>query len=328
MPVVAVAAAAVLDIGVIGTAITAGIGAVTALAAITAIGATVGAVGAVTHNKTLMMIGAGIGIVGAVGSLAFGSGALGTVGDLFGPTSMSAADTATLGADAASLGSQAADTVTAALGVPAAEVGGGVINAAGAFTPSYIPGGSFEMGATASQRYASAMGTAGDTTGAAAGTLSKGVADTATAAASETPHLDAYVSGSGYMPGALPKYNIPDLSGGTASKLMSWAEDHPTLAFGAMQAGGSLLSGLTNPVSPAQIEALNAQAEVNRQQAALLKKQAENQNAAIPSVSPTVTGKIESPSGLINNAASKTALITGAPYTSAQLKTTAPGAAA
>ena len=84
--------------------------------------------------------------------------------------------------------------------------------------------------------------------------------------------------------------------------LLKFADNHPSVAFGAMQAGGSLLSGLFNPLTTPQIAALNAQAAANRAAAALTQQQLSNMSAPLPvasrtSSSPPVTG---APQGLIN----------------------------
>jgi len=96
--------------------------------------------------------------------------------------------------------------------------------------------------------------------------------------------------------------------------LMAWAKNNPLLAYGLIQAGGSFISGLTNPLSPAQIDALNAQADVNRATAGLIQRETANQSQPIPTVTPPpVTGRPEQPAGLINTKPVGTALITGAP---------------
>ena len=58
--------------------------------------------------------------------------------------------------------------------------------------------------------------------------------------------------------------------------LLAFVGKNPVVALGALQAGGSLLSGLTSTVTPAQVTALNAQAAANDAAAALQKQQTAN----------------------------------------------------
>jgi hypothetical protein len=94
--------------------------------------------------------------------------------------------------------------------------------------------------------------------------------------------------------------------GGPLSGIMSFVEKHPTLAFGALQAGGSLLSGATSTLTPAQVSALQAQAAANNAAASLTKQQVANITApkAVASSAP-VTGTpalVPGQQGLINSA--------------------------
>jgi hypothetical protein len=87
---------------------------------------------------------------------------------------------------------------------------------------------------------------------------------------------------------------------------MNFVEKHPTLAFGALQAGGSLLSGATSTLTPAQVSALQAQAAANNAAASLTKQQVANITApkAVASSAP-VTGTpalVPGQQGLINSA--------------------------
>ena len=100
--------------------------------------------------------------------------------------------------------------------------------------------------------------------------------------------------------------NIGDSSSGMLSSITGFVEKHPTLAFGALQAGGSALSGLTSTLTPAQVSALNAQAAANNAAAALATQQAANlnapksvaQSAPVTGTPPLVPGQ----QGLINRA--------------------------
>lgn len=97
-------------------------------------------------------------------------------------------------------------------------------------------------------------------------------------------------------------------SGGSGmfSNVIGFVEKHPTLAFGALQAGGSLLSGMTNTLTPAQVQALQAQSAANNAAASLAQQQAANLAApkAVASSAP-VTGTpplVPGQQGLINAA--------------------------
>jgi hypothetical protein len=115
----------------------------------------------------------------------------------------------------------------------------------------------------------------------------------------------------------------PGGSGFSLRGLMDFANKNPVVAFGALQAGGSLLSGLTSTLTPAQVGALNAQAAANDAAATLTKQQ--TANLAMPksvASSAPVTGAPQqlvpsqppqvASAGLINQAPSRN-LVTGAP---------------
>lgn len=307
MPVVAVGLAVALDVGVASAAIA---GTLTTLAAVTAIGATVSAVGAVTHNKTLSMIGMGIGIVGAIGTLASGAGLFDNVTDLFGSGSASGAsglagDVAGAAGplDTAGISATAADGLTSA--DAALSVASGGINGTAAL--SAVEGG-MVPGPTAS-------------------IVSQG--QTASSLALPESAISTPVSATAGM-SKIPAAGAASLDTATttadSSGLMAWANKNPVMAFGAIQAGGSFISGLTNPVTPAQIDSLNSQAELNRAQAALIARQTANQGQALPVgtvASPAVTGTNNN--GLINKVG--TPLITGAPNTGATAQPSVTGVA-
>ena len=101
---------------------------------------------------------------------------------------------------------------------------------------------------------------------------------------------------------------------GRLAELAGWAGKHQVVTYGLLQAGGALVSGMFNPVTPAQISALDAQAAANRAAAALTQQQVANMQSALPTASrgpatsPAVTGK---PQGLINTPPPTTANVTG-----------------
>jgi hypothetical protein len=65
-------------------------------------------------------------------------------------------------------------------------------------------------------------------------------------------------------------------SGGIFSSILGFTKSNPLLSYGLLQAGGSLLSGLTSTLTPAQVSALNAQASANNAAAALTAQQTAN----------------------------------------------------
>jgi hypothetical protein len=77
------------------------------------------------------------------------------------------------------------------------------------------------------------------------------------------------------------------------SDLKGWAQKNPMLAYGMVQAGGSLLSGATSSLTPAQVALANAQADQNNAVAAQTKAQtaAMTQPKAVASLAPPVTGQ-------------------------------------
>lgn len=325
MPVVAVIAAVAIDAGAIG-AIAAGT--LTTLGAITAIGATVGAIGAVTKNKTLSMIGMGLGLVGGIGTLAQSAGLFESSASLFG-SSASTADAATA-AGAEAFSGTAAETFGDAAGTAGAtgaasaadlvsaagDLNGAALDPVGAINATSIApatgnAASIVTGGAEGSPLAQALspsatpatlmgGPAADTVGATGVTGATSAADTAAGAAA--------FSGTGMAAPPQP---------GMFGRLMDWAHNNQTLAMGVLKAGGSFISGLTNPLTPAQIDALNAQADANRAAAALLTRQAANVGQPLPTISgaPVQSAPVTGVPGgsLINNRPVSAPLITGTP---------------
>ncbi|MDE2467143.1 MAG: hypothetical protein KGO02_26035 [Alphaproteobacteria bacterium] len=94
---------------------------------------------------------------------------------------------------------------------------------------------------------------------------------------------------------------------GSFGHLLAFAGKHQVVTYGVLQAGGALVSGLFSPVTPAQVNALNAQAAANRAGAALTQQEVANMKSGIPVATrsaSTVTGK---PQGLINTPPPSTA---------------------
>ena len=85
------------------------------------------------------------------------------------------------------------------------------------------------------------------------------------------------------------------------------------LLAGVIQAGSSFLSGATNPLTPSQIEAMNATAKANQAaarkydaEAAIMEQQRANMGAPIP-VASRVTGR---PTGMMNWGSGVTGAVT------------------
>jgi hypothetical protein len=79
----------------------------------------------------------------------------------------------------------------------------------------------------------------------------------------------------------------------------------PMAQYGVIQAAGSFLSGAFDPLKPAQVDALSAQAANNRAAAALTTQQTQNMTGKLPVASrvqaPAITGAPARSTGLINS---------------------------
>lgn len=101
---------------------------------------------------------------------------------------------------------------------------------------------------------------------------------------------------------------MPDASSGILGNILGVVQKNPLLAFGALQAGGQFLSGLTSTITPAQVGALNAQASANQAAANFTAQQTQNlaQPKPIATLAPVTgtPGNIITPpsAGLINGA--------------------------
>lgn len=144
----------------------------------------------------------------------------------------------------------------------------------------------------------------------------------------ETPAPGSGAPGSGLSATANPELNTsaaatentgPSGFASVLSGIQDFTKSNPLVSYGILQAGGSLLSGLTSTLTPAQVSALNAQAAANNAAAGLTQQQTANlaMPKAVASSSP-VTGTPQAlvppstPPGFINQAP-KQPLVTGAP---------------
>ncbi|MGD0109687.1 MAG: hypothetical protein ABSC06_37530 [Rhodopila sp.] len=93
-------------------------------------------------------------------------------------------------------------------------------------------------------------------------------------------------------------------SSGAFDGLLAFANKNTAVTLGALAAGGSLISGLTSTLTPAQVTALNAQAAANDAAAALTKQQ--TANLAMPKAVASSTPVTGAPATLVPQAAVST----------------------
>ena len=254
------------------------------LESVTIVGAVLSVVGAVTKNPVLSKIGLVLGLVGGVGALA--SSELG-----IGSTALFGTQVATTAEEGASLTAgtvgAAADTAGGAAGLGASggaiagETGGAatttlnaagdvVINGAGA-APDLV--GTLAQSDAADLTGHLALSQTGDTS-LAATALNSTAANPTDAIATGASGAPAEATATG-VAATTPSGVAADTfdtatadvansgGGGFFSGLLKAVEAHPSLGLGVLQAGGNLLSGLTSTLTPAQVNALNAQAAQN-----------------------------------------------------------------
>lgn len=174
----------------------------------------------------------------------------------------------------------------------------GTVSAPGSDTTTGLLNGTTSATQTPGTVIADAAPPGTASTQASALTNSTSPASASGAADSVTGNVDAGTWDT--APGAAP-------STGIFNSILKFAQDNKVVTAGILQAGGSLLSGLTSTVTPAQVGALNAQAAANNAAAALAQQQAAN--LAMPksvASSTPVTGTpgtlVPPSSGLINSA--------------------------
>jgi len=255
-------------------------GGLTVLQTIAAVGAVTAGVGVVTGNKTLTQIGAVMGIAGGVGALADSAGMLGD----FGSTSAVNPETG----DLSSLGGAPTPAPTPAPAPGAANVGW--LDS----TPRPVnpdTGNLSSLSASAPTPPAIPM------TAPAAAAPQPGLANP------ETGDLSAINTGSKIPAGSTDNL---DPSKGWMSSFTAFANQSPAhamAAFGMMQAGGSLVQGMFNPLTGSQKAALDAQAASNQSQADLARQRAANIAQPMPAAS---LGSPVAVTGLLNNAGTVT----------------------
>ncbi len=317
MPVIAIGGAIIAGVeaaGAVSAVIAGGLGALTvggALSIVTAVGATLGAIGVVTGDKGLSTAGMILGGIGGIGSLAVGAGIFGEgagAASVFGSGSAGAADFADavnvtpeiagsnvggfLGTGASGAASAASnDLVDMFGGIKDTPVSVAPLAAptAGAAPTSSLEGSSSLAGASAADTLTTPS-TTDLTGGAGSPPLPTSIAPTVPGAPSTgaipnappvpgsvnvTPQI-AGTNAGGYMgdtssPGLLDAFGnfIKNDKSGMAS-------------YGLIQAGGSLISGLFDPLKPAQVANLNAQTAQQKANTGITQMQAANMAAPIP----------------------------------------------
>lgn len=297
------------------------------LTAVAAVGASLGAIGAVTHDKTLTTVGMVMGGIGGVGALAANAGLLGasaTTESLFGSSS-GAMESVTVtpqawGADAAltdagrsalqAAGNSAdADIInrigaldTSSIGLPslpAVESASAAINPIGALPVNSGPAaasGTLPDGGLAATNAGITPGADNGITGMAHGV------DTGLTPAGQRALQDAAASGAPSTPQTPGVVAVTAPSVGDEPGFFSNLMNNQYAQYGMIQAGGSLISGMFDPLKPAQVSALDAQSAANRAAATLAQTQQANMAQKIP---------VASRAGLINSKPVASPAVTG-----------------
>lgn len=312
----------------IGAAVAA-ISLTTAFEIATVVGVGLSVVGMVTKNKTLMMVGGVIGAIGGIGSLATSAGLFGAEAasgaSLFGAapaaSTASTAETATTSA----FGGIASDASNAATYGSTAGAFGGTADVASAGTIPFVADGlpagqdSFISASMTADKVAdpvAALDAGGKTVAETASPIT-----TVDAAPSVTPVTGANPTGTGGVDSVGAETGTWDSAAKVADnrsifgKVFDYAEKHPTATMGVVQAGSKLLEGMTSTITPAQVDAYNAQAAANNAQASMSNLQRTNLAApkAVASSSP-ITGtpqQLIPGAGLLNAAPPRLAQVTG-----------------
>jgi hypothetical protein len=154
------------------------------------------------------------------------------------------------------------------------------------------------------------------------------------AAAANNPGVDTGTFGTpnanpdfqaGQTAGQAAEFNPAQYSGnssGVFGQVLKFANDNKVVTAGILQAGGSLLSGLTSTLTPAQVAALNAQANANNAAAALTQQQ--TANLAMPKAVASSTPVTGTPGQLVpSQPAPAPGLINSAPQLAPVTGTTA-----
>jgi hypothetical protein len=290
MPVIAVAGAALAigsaagSIAAIGTA---AFSIADALAVTAAVGATVGAIGVVTGDKGLMTAGMILGGIGGIGSLASSAGLLGdTSASLFGDAAASAASEFP--------SSVAVTAMNPGLAGATGSLTGDLGSAANAVTATPAIAGTEATPSLAGAAAGDALSSPASSITGNAGVASQLPTQAPVAPISLTPNAaltppaptaptsfsqSLTQAGAGTVPIA-PSVSSP----GILDTLGDFVRNDKSgmVSYGLIQAGGSLIGGLFDPLKPAQVSQLNAQTAQTNAQTDITKTQAANIKQPLP----------------------------------------------
>lgn len=311
MPIIAIAGAVIAGViaaPAVGAVIAGGFAALDlagALAITAAVGATLGAVGAITKDKGLMTAGLVIGGIGAVGAIASSFGAFSSTSSLFGTSTDVASDVAfaqsgqaAAAADDAMLGYYG---VESAVNITPSVLGTSAENAASAgdFVQSFsqvAPITPVTTNALSDVVPAAAPNVADQTAAVVGGPssvqpgvvqpniptnptpVSAPVAPAVTGAPAAAGTTTDQTAAAGNFEASLSKMNKPGMLAG----IMDFTKNNPMASYGLIQAAGSFISGATNPLTPAQIDSMNAQAAANRANTVVTNQIAANMAGGVP----------------------------------------------
>lgn len=267
MPIIAIAAAvfAVVEIVEVGLA------AMTVFEAIAAVGAVTSGVGVVTGNEDLQKVGQVMAIGGGVGTIATRLGVIDASTPIIGgmtvkpPQELGYAAAGQTIPDTAAGQTNPADTAAAAAGTNTNTMTGAAPAGAGAGT----------INAT-------------DTTAGSIATTDAPVA--AAPVAAPAYNFDAEIgqtpaqAAAAVMPTPPPVAPVTWFSAAKdyIAPFTEFAKENQMLTYGALQAGGSVVAGLFDPLKPAQIKKAEAEADLLTSQKTTQDKQTANMAAAMP----------------------------------------------
>lgn len=315
--------------------------------AIAVVGAVTGAIGAVTGSKELQIAGTVMGVVGGVGGIASSAGLFAGAGDLFGVgTAASVAESASSSAGALSSVTQAVDENLGAAvqGINSvSDMSGPSLSAAsglpiGAVEPGTTQTPLLGIGDTPAPTVAAPSVTPDPTAGITPATEPVGSSvnnPPQAPATSVTGGTGSIINPEGNLSGFGPGQG-PQGPAMSAARGVNGAPADPSawskiwdftktagggaLVSGGIQAAASFLSGATSSLTPAQVNALNAQAMANQaavnlsgSQQAILDQQLGNMRDPLPiAARPSAAAVTGAPQGLINQPPPKAA-VTGVP---------------
>ena len=263
MPIIAIAAAIFAAVEIVEV----GLAAMTVFEAIAAVGAVANGVGVVTGNEDLQNVGQVMAIGGGLGMAATKIGALDwnpTVSEVTGiPTRAQDAAAAAAAATPAAAAGTTTNTTTGAIAPP--DAGTGTINAADTNVGSI---------ATTDAAATTTAATVAPPPGSAASlNLESGLKPPAVVA----PTSGMFAASTPVAPvtwfSAVKDYIAP---------FTEFAKENQMLTYGALQAGGSVVAGLFDPLKPAQIKKAEAEADLLTSQKTLQDQQTANMAAAMP----------------------------------------------